>query len=649
MLSRSRYPGLFALVLVLFCLVLLEAVGSRDCLANYGREKFILTELNESIFISQREKASWGDNWSAPTSSAIVFAYLAKSHYTSFIDDVNGNGRVDKPDLVPLADKLGTEYLNTTEPGTKKVDLVEGLAKFISDSYPNEFVLKVYDSTFKDEYNSVKGKSLSGNIYGTRIEVLPDATYSDYRRELLDGEMIWLGLPQPENEAHFLVGRSFINKPSRRNYYPVDLVDPYGSLFGDGSAKVIETEMSQGGSLLYKGEELKPELMLALSPFGEPEYSSYGETPRCPPDAYDYDVNRIETEYGAVEIIQCVTRKEMKDGTIYDTYTYTLTNHTYSPPADPMVTVFALFSPSMIPEEQVASFGYPEDWLITLSPNPDHTDHTVIGWLTLGSGLQPGEETQVSVTVLGPTESVPCNGLYITATETDDLASDIHTTCPRIEEPILELEVVEEEDEQRVYPQDGEDEGSVDLSASGGPDLTCSVSCEVRSETVCVEWSSGDQTCEDWQCCCDPDCNISGGQCVYPCTEPEHNGVCCKGYWRCTSWETEAGGECLEEEEQFRTACTIEMQNVGDSPSGFFTGAANFFVDGSRCPVIPTTITRRSGWLSLDPGESSSITAMGEPTSTFPCLPVEVTCEADIFNEVDEENEENNENEWSPD
>ena len=110
MLSRSGLAGGATLIILLFCLVLVTAGGSSDCLANnYGRERFILTQLNESIFISQREKANWGDNWSAPTSSAIVFGYLASGQYKNFVSDVNGNGRIDRPDLLPVADKLGKE------------------------------------------------------------------------------------------------------------------------------------------------------------------------------------------------------------------------------------------------------------------------------------------------------------------------------------------------------------------------------------------------------------------------------------------------------------------------------------------------------------------------------------------------------------
>ncbi|MBS3825310.1 hypothetical protein KGY58_02080 [Candidatus Bipolaricaulota bacterium] len=241
-------------------------------LANQQHEdgSFYLEGMGGELLLGQGAKNAWGDFWSAPTVTAINLGYLAANGYPAFVPDTNGNGRVDRPDLIHVADLLGNnEYMKTvTTTGTTDPDLLYGLAKYVDLKYPGEFEIKVYEQGFSGEYAEERGGLLPDKLFSLPIRLYPDPLFADYRKELRGGEMVWLGLSQKRSQLnHFLAGRSFDPKENTPGRFMVDLVEPRaGQQVRPARARVIETIMRERGEIRYGGRFIPVDIMLALSP-----------------------------------------------------------------------------------------------------------------------------------------------------------------------------------------------------------------------------------------------------------------------------------------------------------------------------------------------------------------------------------------------
>ncbi len=358
--------------------------------------------VSDLQLISTASKPDWSDRWTGPVEAATILAWFHDHGFPALMPDLNGDGVVDELDTIELADLFGKGVMRTTTPlGTTDARLVRGLAEYVADKYPGEFELKIYDRGFPMEFNrefpiDFAPDAIPG-IELTLAEVEPN--FRAYAEELTSAEGVIIGIERNERLNYYFAGRSFLFEKTAQGNEGIDLAwgkeDPWTPGI---QGQVLETEGKQTDAwyILYQGEWVKVEFMLALSPIVERDKDT-GEHGPCPEGAIGYDVSTTTTDYGDVRVEECVTR----DGDI-DTYTYTVTNISFEKDG----CGICYFSVMNLDGFTTVDQSGPGTWLI----NPFHP----AGWEWLapvGScGIQPGESAVFSFSVLGPTYDVPVKG-----------------------------------------------------------------------------------------------------------------------------------------------------------------------------------------------------------------------------------------------
>lgn len=350
---------------------------------------YVVSDLQ---LISQESKPVWSEEWTGPIQAATILAWYAEHGYPSFMRDFNNDGVIDELDTIELADILGQVFMDTeTVRGTTDVRLVLGLARYVAENYPGEFVLKIYDGGFSGEYSSEEGHSFDPSVIaGIELVLEDEPAIATYQLELESGEGVVVGLKQDDDNT-YLSGRSFLYEKTPAGYTPIDLAWAEEDHWLSGNqGKVLETlgKMDRGFYLDFQSGWTLVEFMLALSPVEDPDGTS--DPGECPEDAVAYDVMIADLgRYGSVQVDECVTRSDD-----VDTYTYTVTNIDFVYNGCGLC-FFAVPKPMGL-----ATLAHSEavPWLYSVYP-------TAWTWrLPVGScGIQPGESAVFSVSVPGPT------------------------------------------------------------------------------------------------------------------------------------------------------------------------------------------------------------------------------------------------------
>ncbi|GAB4306653.1 MAG: hypothetical protein Kow0097_06350 [Candidatus Bipolaricaulota bacterium] len=327
---------------------------------------------------------------SGPTCAAIVMAWFARHGYPALLPDLNEDGAVDEEDTLLLAARFAREMAVGPDRPALDPRLMDALARYVSERYPGEFALKLWDDSFASEYQAVLGKPLSPADYpGIEVVENPNATHSDYTEELLAGEGVILGLGREGQKNTYFVGRSF-EFEENAGEWPVDVVDTADDPTEAGvQAQVFPTVMKRGpeGWWLVRYAGWVPlEFMLSLSPIHRPETATV-PTP-CPIGAIGYDVVTVDTEWGSFRVEECVTREGDRD-----LYTYTVTNSSFVYDGCGLCEFFV---PNGHGFPTLAQWG-PAGWLV----NP----WGEWSWMApLGDcGLAPGESAVFGFAVPAPT------------------------------------------------------------------------------------------------------------------------------------------------------------------------------------------------------------------------------------------------------
>jgi|GEM_PF-2874757 len=289
-LKINSVSYVFIIASILLC------IGFTPSIAQNQDPVFVLEQMDKELIIGQRARENWGHFWSGPAVTGINLGYLAERGYPKLVPG-SGEG-LSGDDLINLVDLMGSEeYMNTNQnTGTTDPELLWGLAKYISEKYPDTFEITVYENEFRAEYRNVVGKNLPEELFGVPINVFTNPNFNVYEKELRNGEMIWLGLPQANtNLNHFLAGRSFDTRENLSGNYPVDFGEPREQPFDPGKGQIIQTVMTKDGALEYE-EEMKPaDIMIALSPLKEEAKDGMGDGLTCQVDC------TTETEKVCVE------------------------------------------------------------------------------------------------------------------------------------------------------------------------------------------------------------------------------------------------------------------------------------------------------------------------------------------------------------
>ena len=354
--------------------------------------------------ISQESKPMWNPRWTGPIQAATILAWFHDHGYPDFLHDFNGDGVVDELDTIELADILGRNLMRSDAmPGTTDAHLVYGLAQYVADQYPGQFILKIYDTSFPSEFMAQGyGTFAPDAIPGIVMTLEGEPTVEAYEYEMETAEGVIVGLEENELLNTYFGGRSFLYEQTPEGYTAIDMTWAEEDRWEPGQqGKVLETDARNAPTLevLFRGRFTPAEFMLALSPLEEPEVG--GDPYDCPPDALAYHVidNPIG-DLGTIQIEECVTREGD-----FDTYTYTVTNIDFLHNGCGLC-FYAVAHPAGLP---FVAHSEPAPWQFMNFPG---------GWvwrLPNGScGLLPGQSAVFSVTVPGPTIDQWVPGLIAT-------------------------------------------------------------------------------------------------------------------------------------------------------------------------------------------------------------------------------------------
>jgi hypothetical protein len=385
--------------------------------ADDGAERYVPDKYERTYLdlVSQESLPNWSPAWTGPIEAATALAWLYDNSYTKLLQDLNADGIVDVLDTIQLADQLGKGAMQTATPkGTNDIRLVVGLARYVAERYPGEFELKIYDTSFQEEYNAEGiGAFAADAVPGIRLTLLGNPTIGAYKSEMEAGEAVIVGLETTagQNNTYFS-GRSYLFEPTSDGYTAIDLAWAAEDLWTPGPQGQVLNALGKATDrfyLTYHEAWTPVECMLALSPVVKPSAAS---APRaCPSDAIAKDVQvAAEAPYGSIRIEECVTRTSV-GGVVYDTYTYTVTNIDYTNTArnsdgtsvEGGLGLFWVYlgTPVSVVKESAPPLwhqsGGRDSWL-WLSPKSDRR------------GVQPGESAVFSVTVVGPTQDGPATG-----------------------------------------------------------------------------------------------------------------------------------------------------------------------------------------------------------------------------------------------
>ncbi|MBN1859768.1 hypothetical protein JW848_11290 [Candidatus Bipolaricaulota bacterium] len=392
---------MLAAVLALISVVFVAAVPA-TAQTEFG--EIVRFEVSDLQLISWNGKADWGPSWTGPIEAATIVAWFHEHGFPRLLTDLNGDGVVDELDTTELADGFGRIPMRTEQRGfTTDARLVYALASYVAERYPDQFVLKLYDTGFPIEFAQDIGVPFAADaVPGIEMIIEPEPNVASYRFELQSAEGVILGIAQSEEINEFFAGRSFLLDPIDEQLYGIDMVWAKEDVWTTGTqGQVLATEARQTGAfyVLIEGSWRLVEFMLALSPVVEPGEGDPGqqESP-CPEDAVAYDVTTTDTPYGRVEIEECVTREDN-----VDTYTYTVHNISFLF-NDCGICWFAI--PNFLGLPTIDQTG-PACWFINPYTWP-------VGWdwkAPLGNcGILPGEAAVFEFSVPGPTIDIFLNG-----------------------------------------------------------------------------------------------------------------------------------------------------------------------------------------------------------------------------------------------
>lgn len=274
--------------------------------------------------ISQESKPTWSPRWTGPIEAATILAWFHENSIWEFLMDFNGDGEIDELDTIELADIFGTGLMEAESPiGTNDARLVIGLARYVADLYPGEFVLKIYDAGFPAEFAAEGTAQFAPDaIPGIELRLMGEPTLEGYEHELETAEGVIVGLMETEDRNTYLAGRSYLYEETPEGYTPVDLAWAEEDRFEPGvQGRVLETVATTDERLLfdYRMGWTPVEFMLALSPIETPDFNSMHYT--CPSDAIAYHETINHTRYGSIRVEECVVREGD-----YDIYVWEVTN-----------------------------------------------------------------------------------------------------------------------------------------------------------------------------------------------------------------------------------------------------------------------------------------------------------------------------------
>ena len=208
-------------------------------LQGYPSEAVVLEDLELMDWRELPEATTW---FSGGVAAAVLVGWYADHGYPEMIADWTDDGRVDWDDLCWLASDFGKRMGAQLEPIVDP-HLVDVLARHIAGCCPDQFLLRIHDSSFWEEYQAHMAKRFDPASYrGIEVEIADDPSYDDIVCHLLAQRPAIAGIGSEQDDNRFAVIRSF-GSGETWSGWPVGLVNTEPERFGEDA--IWDTEVRQ--------------------------------------------------------------------------------------------------------------------------------------------------------------------------------------------------------------------------------------------------------------------------------------------------------------------------------------------------------------------------------------------------------------------
>lgn len=243
---------------------------------------FVLEELH---LISWQSLPEGHPSHTSAVSSAVLMAWHAEHGYPHLLPDLTGDGRRDGDDTVLLAQQFAEAMAPDHRNGVYDPHVMDVLATYVAERYPDEFLLLIFDPSFADEYDTWMGRDYDADGYpGIEILLLGEPEYETFANLLEEYRPGVVGYGYEPEPNRFSVSRS-------REQAEGDSGGPVGLVNTDrgflGPEWVWDTELRCGGEQWwFTSPEWMPfEIFIVLiprDPSGEQE-NGQADVPETPP------------------------------------------------------------------------------------------------------------------------------------------------------------------------------------------------------------------------------------------------------------------------------------------------------------------------------------------------------------------------------
>ncbi len=200
-------------------------------------------ELSDLHLLSWEEVPAAGPEATGAVASAILMAWHATHGYPLLLPDLTGDGRADREDTLRLAE----EFLDPMDAHRGPIldpPLVDVLASYIADRYPEHFEMLIYDPSFPQEWRDVMGRSFDAAIIsGIQLIVQEEPDHGAYVEHLENNRSGIVGMGGEDDPNVYAVSRS-ARLEETGSGWPVDLANTSRDAFGPGD--ILDTWLRQG-------------------------------------------------------------------------------------------------------------------------------------------------------------------------------------------------------------------------------------------------------------------------------------------------------------------------------------------------------------------------------------------------------------------
>ncbi|HIE47943.1 TPA: hypothetical protein EYP84_03510, partial [Candidatus Bipolaricaulota bacterium] len=108
-------------------------------------------QVSDLQLVSHQAVLEGTEAYTGPTCSAIMLAWLADHGFRALLPDLNEDGVIDEQDTLILAERLSPAMRVQPERGALDPWLVDAIARYVAERYPDQFLIKLYDDSFREE------------------------------------------------------------------------------------------------------------------------------------------------------------------------------------------------------------------------------------------------------------------------------------------------------------------------------------------------------------------------------------------------------------------------------------------------------------------------------------------------------------------